>query len=276
MGTLGISSKVEESLSYIRKFTTARPGISIVLGTGLQSLIEVVEDAVVINYKDIPHFPVSTVQSHKGQLIFGQINGKDIVLVAGRFHYYEGYSMEQVTYYIHVLKALGIHTSIMNSASGGLNPHYKEGNLVMIKDHINMFPKSPLRGQNDESQGPRFPDMLNAYPKNLRSAALTCARSLNIDLKSGVYLGWQGPALETPAEYKMARGFGADLVGMSTVPEVIVNKYREINTLAFTIVSNLCFPISALEETTVESVIKTVNENAKQLKELIIRLIPEI
>ena len=276
MGTLGVSDKVNESLKYIRKFTDAKPDLAIVLGTGLHSIIEVVENPIEVDYEDIPHFPLSTVQSHQGKLIFGQIGSREIILVAGRFHYYEGYSMEEVTYYIHVLKGLGVKTSIMNSASGGLNPHYKEGSLVMITDHINMFSESPLRGQNDETLGPRFPDMLNAYTARLRNLTTQSAKDMNIDLKYGVYLGWQGPALETPAEYKMARGFGADLVGMSTVPEVIVNKYRGIDTLAFTIVSNVCFPISEIKETTVESVIKVVNENAKDLQKLIIKLVSEI
>ena len=181
-----------------------------------------------------------------------------------------------VTYYIHVLKALGVKTSILTSASGGLNPHYKEGQIVMINDHINLFPSNPLRGMNDEQLGPRFPDLLLAYPTDLQTLASDGANSLNIDLKKGVYLGWQGPSLETPAEYKMANILGADLVGMSTIPEVIVNKYRGIRTLAFTIVSNVCFPKSALNETTVDEVIKVVNNNAKDLQKLIIHILPDL
>lgn len=276
MGTIGVSSKVKDSVSFIRQYTAANPSVSIVLGTGMHSITDAIQNPVEINFSDIPHFPISTVQSHKSKLIFGEINGKSVVCVGGRFHYYEGYDMDEVTFYIHVLKALGVKTSILTSASGGLNPHYKEGQIVMINDHINLFPSNPLRGGNDENLGPRFPDLLKAYPLDLQEIATKGAKHLNIDLKKGVYLGWQGPTLETPAEYRMANLLGADLIGMSTIPEVIINKYRGINTLAFTIVSNVCFPTSAIKETTVDEVIRVVNENAKTLQHLIIDILPKL
>jgi purine-nucleoside phosphorylase len=276
MGTVGILYKVEDSINYIRSLTSSKPRIAIVLGTGMHSIIESVSNKVEIEYSNIPHFPVSTVRSHKSKLIFGDIKGVSIVLVAGRFHYYEGYNMEEVTYYVHVLKSLGVDTSILTSASGGLNENFKEGELVLIDDHINMFPENPLRGQNDEKLGPRFPDMLNAYPQYLKEVAMSKSASLNIALKRGIYLGWQGPTLETPAEYHMAHNLGADLVGMSTIPEVIVNKYRSINTLALTIVSNICYPPSAIKETTIDEVINVVNKNALKLQKLILAIITKL
>lgn len=276
MSTLGIKPKVLESANYIRQYTNSKPKLAIVLGTGMHSLADLLIDPVSIDYRDIPFFPTSTVQSHKSKLLFGKLNEIEVVLVAGRFHYYEGYSMDEVTYYIHVLKEIGVQISILTSASGGLNPHYAEGELVMITDHINLFSENPLRGQNDDTLGPRFPDLLNAYPKYLRDIATKVSSTNSIQLKEGVYLGWQGPSLETPAEYKMANLLGADLVGMSTIPEVIINKYRGIKTLAFTIVSNVCYPPSAISETTVDEVIAVVNNNAKTLQKLLLKIIPEI
>ena len=273
MGTYGVNRKVQESLEIILQKTDRRPRIAIVLGTGMNPMIDMVEAAEFIDYKDIPHFPKSTVVSHRGKMVFGVLGGIEVVIVAGRFHYYEGYSMDEVTYYIHVLKALGVSLSIMTSASGGLNAHYSEGEIVLIKDHINLFSDNPLRGMNDEGMGPRFVDLMRAYPVEYRDKALDAADRLGIPLKEGVYLGWQGPSLETPAEYNMANMLGADLVGMSTIPEVIINKYRGIDTLAFTIVSNVCFPLSVLTETSVEEVIKNVNINAEKLQSIILDLI---
>ncbi len=263
------SEKVEEAVNFIRSVTDFIPDISITLGSGMNSLSKLLTSKTIIPYSDIPNFPVSTVPSHDGFLIFGELKGKNVVIVSGRFHYYEGYEMSDVTFYIHVLKSLGVKTSILTSASGGLNPHYKEGEIVVLTDHINLFSSHPLRGMNDESNGPRFPDMMKAYPEHLINSCINCAHDLGINIKKGVYLGWQGPTLETPAEYKMARLLGADLVGMSTVPEVIINKYCEIETLALSIVSNKCFPSSELTETTLEEVIETVNSNALRLQRII-------
>ena len=273
MGTYGVSRKVQESLERIRQETDKSPRIAIVLGTGMDSLIDMVENAEIIDYKDIPHFPKSTVISHRGKMVFGALGGTEVVVIAGRFHYYEGYSMDEVTYYIHVLKALGVTLSIMTSASGGLSANYKEGEIVIIKDHINLFSDNPLRGKNDDSMGTIFVDLMRAYPHEYREKAINTAIRLGIPIKEGVYLGWQGPSLETPAEYKMANLLGADLVGMSTIPEVIINKYRGIDTLAFTIVSNVCFPLSVLTETSVEEVIKIVNTHAEKLQSIILELI---
>jgi purine-nucleoside phosphorylase len=229
-----------------------------------------------ISFTDIPNFPTSTVASHSGKIILASIDEQHVLIMSGRFHYYEGYEMSEVTFYIHVLNRLGIQNIIFTNASGGLNPHFNLGDIVMISDHINLFPANPLRGQNDDSLGPRYPDMLHTYNESFRKSASIIANELKINMKEGVYLGWQGPSLETPAEYRMARILGADLIGMSTVPEVIVAKYYNMKIAAFSIVSNVCFPISAIEETTVDQILEEVCRSSKGLGEVIERLIDKM
>ena len=268
-----IKEKYNESAEYIHNIIGLDVQIACVLGTGMSSLENLVSNKIEIPYEDIPYFPLSSVESHSGKIVAGKIGSKGVILLAGRFHYYEGYDMETITYYVHVLKSLGVQKMILTNAAGGLNPHFKEGDLVLVTDHINLFPVNPLRGQNDDEYGPRFPDMLYAYDRDLQTLAHKYSDRLSIPLKTGVYLGWQGPSLETPAEYKMARILGADLVGMSTVPEVIVAKYCGIKVAVFSIVSNACFPISNLKETTIDYVIDVVNKSAAKLITLISKMI---
>ena len=195
------------------------PETAIILGTGLGSLVHEITDKYEINYKDIPNFPLSTVEGHSGKLIFGKLGGKDILAMQGRFHFYEGYSMQQVTFPVRVMRELGIKTLFVSNAAGGMNPDFEIGDLMIITDHINLFPEHPLRGKNID-YGPRFPDMSEAYSKELIAKALEIAKEKGIKVQQGVYVGTQGPTFETPAEYKMFHILGGDAVGMSTVPEV--------------------------------------------------------
>jgi purine-nucleoside phosphorylase len=258
-------NRVQESVEHILTKATLQAKTAIVLGTGLGGLVDKIKDKVNIDYCDIPHFPISTVDSHAGQLIFGTFCGVPVIVMAGRFHYYEGYSALEVTYPIRVLKALGIEDIILTNAAGGLNPHYKEGEIVCISDHINMSPDHPLRGPNDDRLGVRFPDMLHAYNKDIREKFRAISTEIGFDLKHGIYLCLQGPSLETPAEYKMARILGADVLGMSTVPEVIVANHAGMRICVFSIVSNVCYPSSNLTVTTLEDVINVVSTSATKL-----------
>lgn len=198
-----------------------------------------------IPYKDIPHFPVSTVEGHSGNLLFGQLGGKEVLIMQGRFHYYEGYSMQEVTFPIRVMKALGIEQLMLSNAAGGLNPSFRVGDVMIIRDHLNLFSEHPLRGKNDSRLGPRFPDMSQAYSLRLRELATTIGKEQQLELKEGVYAGWQGPTFETPAEYKLLSTLGADACGMSTVPEVIVARHAGLEVFALSVITN-CAHSSAL------------------------------
>jgi purine-nucleoside phosphorylase len=268
--------QVQESAQYIQSLVKTGADHAIVLGTGLGGFAESITDQITIPYGDIPHFPTSTVQSHSGQLIFGYKSGVPIIAMSGRFHYYEGYSAAALTFPIRVMQAMGIQHIILTNAAGGINPHYQEGDIVIIQDHINMMPDHPLRGPNEERFGPRFPDMMQAYDGATIQAFQKYAEDMKIALKIGVYLGLQGPSLETPAEYKMAHILGADVVGMSTIPEVIVARHCGMMVTAFSIVSNVCFPKSVITETTVDEVIAVVNKSAGQLKRLLDRYFEKI
>ena len=262
-------NKVEESKYYLQNLGVGTIDFAIVLGTGLSKLVDIITVEIEIPYSEIPHFPVSTVESHQGKMIYGKCNDKNILILSGRFHFYEGYEMNEVTYYVHVLKSLKAKQLIITNASGGLNPHYRAGEIVVANDHINLFPFNPLRGKNDESFGVRFPDMMKAYPKEQIHKFKEAANATEIKVKEGVYLGWQGPSLETPAEYKMARILGADMIGMSSVPEVIAAKYCEIPVLMVSIVSNKCYPLSEIKETSVQDVIDQVNKSSDKLLAII-------
>jgi len=258
---MGISllEQIEEAVSFIKERIPEQYKIGIVLGTGLNKLVEELSIHYVFDYKDIPHFPVSTVSSHDSKLIFGTLNEIPVVMMAGRFHYYEGYSMEQVTFGIRVLKYLGVEVLMLSNVTGGLNEEYEAGDIVVVKDHINLHPENPLRGFNDERIGPRFPDMSEAYDPELRLMALSILKENNIRYHQGIYVGLQGPNLETPAESKYLQTIGGDIVGMSTVPEVIVARHMDMRTFAASIVSNMCFPLSSIKKTTIESVIEVAN-----------------
>lgn len=230
--------KIQETAAFLKERMTTAPKTAIILGTGLGSLVNDITEKYEISYKDIPNFPVSTVEGHSGKLIFGKLGGKDIMAMQGRFHYYEGYSMKEVTFPVRVMRELGIKTLFVSNASGGTNPEFEIGDLMIITDHINYFPEHPLRGKNI-SYGPRFPDMSEAYSKKLIAQAKEIAKELNIKVQEGVYVGTQGPTFETPAEYKLFRIFGADAVGMSTVPEVIVANHCGIEVFGISVITDL-------------------------------------
>lgn len=233
---------IQETCNYIRQRVSTNAKTAIVLGTGLNGLADHMDMHHCIPYSDIPHFPVSTVQGHAGNLLFGTINGIELIVMQGRFHYYEGYCMQQVTFPIRVIKALGADTVILSNASGGVNPDFNVGDLMLISDHINFFPEHPLRGKNEESLGPRFPNMGEVYDRLLMEKAADAAKRLGIHCHKGIYIGVQGPSLETPAEYRMYRMLGADCVGMSTVPEAIVAHHSGMRCLGISVITNVFRP----------------------------------
>ena len=230
--------KIQETATYLKDKISTHPETAIILGTGLGSLVHEITDKYEIDYKDIPHFPLSTVEGHSGKLIFGKLGDKDFMAMQGRFHYYEGYSMKEVTFPVRVMHALGIKTLFVSNAAGGMNPDFEIGDLMVITDHINFFPEHPLRGKNIP-YGPRFPDMSEAYNKELINKADIIAAEKGIKLQHGIYIGTQGPTFETPAEYKMFHILGADAVGMSTVPEVIVANHCGINVFGVSVITDL-------------------------------------
>lgn len=267
---MSLYNQIQDCLQYIQTHTQRQPTIGLVLGTGLSSLADEIEEPLVLNYSDLPHFPTTTVASHRGQLIFGKLSGKFVVAMAGRFHYYEGYSMQEVTFPIRVLKFLGVEQLILSNAAGGLQATIEAGDLVVIRDHINLHAAHPLRGENDERIGPRFPDMMYAYDEKMRKQALKIAKENGIRAHEGVYVGLQGPSLETPAEYNYLNVIGGDVVGMSTVPEVIVARHLGLSVFVLSVVSNKCFPINQLTPTTLEEVIE-VTERVAPKAALIVR-----
>ena len=229
--------KIKKTTDFLKERMHTQPETAIILGTGLGSLANEITEKYEIKYEDIPNFPVSTVEGHSGKLIFGKLGNKDIMAMQGRFHYYEGYSMQEVTFPVRVMKELGIKTLFVSNASGGTNPAFEIGDLMIITDHINYFPEHPLRGKN--LYGDRFPDMSEAYSKELIQKALQIAKEKGIKVQQGVYVGTQGPTFETPAEYKLFRIFGADAVGMSTVPEVIVANHCKIKVFGISVITDL-------------------------------------
>ena len=231
-------AKIQETASFIRKRIHTNPETAIILGTGLGSLVGEITDKYEIKYEDIPHFPVSTVEGHCGKLIFGKLGGKEIMAMQGRFHYYEGYSMKEVTFPVRVMRELGIKTLFVSNAAGGMNPDFEIGDLMIITDHINTFPEHPLRGRNID-YGPRFPDMSEPYCRQLIAKAKEVAKEKNIRIVEGVYVGVSGPTFETPAEYRYYRTIGGDAVGMSTVPEVIVAKHCGIQVFGMSVITDL-------------------------------------
>lgn len=231
--------KVQETVNYINKVNTFNPEYGIILGSGLGSLIGDIEIEFTLPYSAIPNFPVSTVQGHKGALVFGTIGDKKVVAMQGRFHFYEGYSMKEVTFPVRVLRYLGVKKLIVSNASGGVNPSYRIGEIVIIKDHINFTPEHPLRGENDERFGPRFVNMSEPYSRKMIVKAKELAAQLNIEVKDGIYLGLQGPSFETLAEYKMVKILGADCVGMSTVSEVIVARHMDLETFGISVITDI-------------------------------------
>ena len=235
-------TQFKESVDYIQSKTSVKPTFGIILGTGLGGLVKEINVIDEIEYKDIPNFPVSTVESHSGKLIFGELGGKKVVAMQGRFHYYEGYNMKEVTFPVRVMKLLGIEKLFVSNASGGVNPDFEVGEIMILNDHINLFPEHPLVGKNFDELGPRFPDMSEPYDPEMIKVALDVAIENNIKVSVGTYLGLTGPTLETPAEYGYVRTIGADAVGMSTVPEIIVARHMEIPCFAISIITDLGVP----------------------------------
>ena len=230
--------RIQETASFLRERMHTRPETAIILGTGLGSLAGEITDSYEIPYEEIPYFPVSTVEGHKGKLIFGKLGQKDIMAMQGRFHYYEGYTIQQVTFPVRVMRELGIKTLFVSNAAGGMNPDFEIGDLMIITDHINFFPEHPLHGKNIP-YGPRFPDMSEAYDRGLIRQADAIAAEKGIRVQHGVYVGTQGPTFETPAEYRMYRILGGDAVGMSTVPEVIVANHCGIRVFGVSVITDL-------------------------------------
>jgi purine-nucleoside phosphorylase len=265
--------QIQEAVAFIRQRTGFQPQTGIILGTGLGKLVDDLVIQAEIAYCEIPHFATSTVESHRGRLLFGTLAGHPVVVMAGRFHYYEGWTMQQVTFPVRVLQALGIHQIIITNVSGGINAHLKAGDLVIVRDHINLLPEHPLRGENDERLGPRFPDMLHTYDLAWRRQALAIAKKHDIRAMEGVYSALQGPNLETPAEYEMLHRLGSDCTGMSSIPEVLVARHAGLRVMMISLVSNVSYPLSAIRETTIAEVIATAGAAEPQLRLLIRELL---
>jgi len=267
-------TQFKESVDFFLSKTSVKPSVGIVLGTGLGGLVKEIEVINEISYSDIPNFPVSTVESHSGKLIFGKLGGKEVVAMQGRFHFYEGYDLKQVTYPIRVMKLLGIEKLFVSNASGGVNPDFIVGEIMILNDHINFFPGNPLIGKNFDELGPRFPDMSEPYCPKMIQLAKDIAKEHNIRIAEGTYLGLTGPTLETPAEYKFVRTIGADAVGMSTVPEVIVARHMEIPCFAISIITDLGVP-GKIKKVSLDEVIEVASRQEPKmtliLRELIAR-----
>jgi purine nucleoside phosphorylase I, inosine and guanosine-specific len=262
--------KIQETASWLKQRMTTSPKTAIILGTGLGQLASEITDKYEFPYNEIPNFPVSTVEGHAGKLIFGKLGGKDIMAMEGRFHFYEGYDMKEVTFPERVMYELGIETLFVSNASGGMNPNFVIGDLMIIDDHINFFPEHPLRGKNFPT-GPRFPDMHEAYDKQLRNLADQIAKEKGIRVVHGVYVGVSGPTFETPAEYKMYHRLGGDAVGMSTVPEVIVARHCGIKVFGMSIITDL-----GLEDQPVEVSHEEVQVAANKAQPLMTEIMREI
>jgi purine-nucleoside phosphorylase len=264
--------KVQESVKYIKDKTGFSPEYGVILGSGLGGFAQDIEVEFTLPYSDIPNFPVSTVEGHKGALVFGKIGDKNVVAMQGRFHYYEGYNMQQVTFPVRVMKYLGVSKLIVSNASGGVNPSYKVGDIVIIYDHINMMPKHPLRGHNDERFGPRFVNMSEPYSRKMITKAKEISTSLGIEVKDGVYLGLQGPTYETLSEYRMVKAMGGDCVGMSTVPEVIVAKHMDMEVFGMSVITDMGNEAN-IEQVTHEEVLEAAKSAEPKVRNLIKELI---
>ena len=259
---------IEEAAAAVRERFDRAPDVAVILGTGLGRLGAEIETDVAIDYADIPHFPLSTVESHAGRLLCGRLAGKTVIAMQGRFHRYEGYTLQQVTFPVRVLRALGARTLVVSNACGGMNSLWRAGDLMLIADHINLLGDNPLTGPNDDRLGPRFPDMSDAYDARLRALAREVALARGIELREGVYVAVSGPNLETRAEYRFLRAIGADVVGMSTVPEVIVAVHAGMRVLGLSIITDMCLP-DALEPATVEKIIAVANGAEPKLTRLV-------
>ena len=266
---------LKETVRYINEKVDFKPEIGIVLGTGLGGLVDVIETVATVKYEDIPNFPVSTVKGHAGQLMFGYIGGKKVVAMQGRFHFYEGYKIEDLAIPIRTMKLLGVDTVLLSNAAGGMNPNFKVGDVMIITDHINMMSTNPLIGKNDDDFGPRFPDMSAVYDKELINKAETIAKSQGLAVQKGVYMAVTGPTFETPAEYKFMHILGADAVGMSTVPEAIVARHANMKCFAISIITDLGVE-GIVEEVSHEEVLKVANAAESKMTGIIKQLLEEM
>jgi purine-nucleoside phosphorylase len=263
--------KIKQTADYLKNKLPLIPKTGIILGTGLGELASEITDKTEIPYETIPNFPLSTVEGHSGKLILGKLGKTEVLAMQGRFHFYEGYNMKEVTFPVRVMAALGIKTLLLSNAAGGMNPDFELGDIMIIRDHINLFPEHPLRGKNFNELGTRFPDMSEAYSKNLISKAKAIAAKQNIKVQEGVYVGTQGPTFETPSEYKYFRIIGGDAVGMSTVPEVIVANHAKMECFALSIITDLGVPGKIVEVTHEE-----VQQIANQVQPLMTRIMKEL
>ncbi len=267
--------KINQTAEYIRSKVLDMPKTAIILGTGLGALVDHIENKQYIPYSEIPNFPISTVEGHSGNLIFGELGNRRIMAMQGRFHFYEGYDMKQVTFPVRVMKALGIETLFVSNAAGGMNPDFMIGDIMIINDHINLFPEHPLRGKNYNELGVRFPDMSEAYSKRLIAEAKNIAAEKNIRIVEGVYVGTQGPTFETPAEYRYFHIIGGDAVGMSTVPEVIVARHSGIEVFAVSVITDLGIE-GIVESVSHEEVQKAAQEAQPRMMEIMKELINRV
>jgi len=270
-----LKAKVIESVEFINQKSKIKPKIAIILGTGLGRLAENIKGKEIIPYSEIPNFPISTVQSHSGNLVLGKLGNKEVVAMQGRFHYYEGYNLKEVTFPVRVMKKLGADIIIISNAAGGMNRFFKRGDLMLITDHINLFGDNPLIGPNDEELGPRFPDMSEAYSQQLIKLAKKIALKEKIRLREGVYAGLTGPTLETPAEYRFLISIGADAVGMSTVPEVIVANHMGMKVLGISCITDLAID-GVIVKTALEKILKTASDAEPIMTKLIEKVIKKI
>lgn len=273
--TNDLAQRVGESIAAVRAHSDLEPRVAIVLGTGLGALADMVDADATIPYEEVPGFPVPTVETHSGRLVLGRLGGVAVAVMQGRFHRYEGYSLREVTYPIRVLERLGAGTLVVSNVSGAMNPLWRVGEIVLIDDHINLLGDSPLIGPNADDFGPRFPDMSEPYDRELQEMASQTALQLGIRLNRGVYVAVPGPQLETRAEYRMLRTLGADIVGMSTVPEVIVARHMSMRVLALSIITDECLP-DALEPVDVSAIIAAAAEAEPRLTRLIERVVTRL
>lgn len=265
-------TKITESVDFLRQKGFAGADAGIVLGTGLGSFIDLLEEKQTIPYAEIPHFPVATVEFHKGQLVTGRIGSRKVIAMQGRFHYYEGYSMQQITFPVRVLKGLGIQFLLLSNAAGGMNPAFKKGDLVLIDDHINLLPENPLRGLNDPAFGNRFVDMSQPYNLHLNQSIANEARQMDVSIKRGVYVAVPGPNLETRSEYRYLRGIGADMVGMSTVPEVLVANHIGLACAAVSVITDECDPDHLLP-VDISEIIAVAGKADRQLSKILAQVL---
>jgi len=270
-----LAGQVRKAAHVIRNTCKLKPQVAIILGTGLGKLADDIKRKTVIDYEDIPEFPHSAVASHAGQLVLGKLGGKSVAALSGRFHYYEGWSMQQLTLPVRVMRALGAKVLIVSAASGGLNPQHRLGDIVIIEDHINLMGDNPLIGPNDDALGPRFPDMCRPYDPKLIALGSEAALKAGVRAHTGVYVGVAGPNLETRAEYRFLRTIGADVVGMSTVPEVIVGVHAGMRVFGAAIVTDMCMP-DALEPANIDKIIAVANEAEPKLTRVVKRVIAKL